>query len=116
MRTIPVLKLLCEDVEEGDSAGENAPTDTTPPEMTPPDPNNDDGDNEQNGKDTKRMSKKELDKAARNNGYKDAHDMKRDYQLDSKRDIFVDKNGNMYEGPRQGTGTPQSLGINIYGT
>ena len=61
------------------------------------------------------MSKKELEKAAKNNGYKDAHEMKRDFQLDSKSDIFVDKKGNLYHGPRKGTGTPQPLGINKSG-
>jgi len=35
--------------------------------------------------------------------------------LDSRSDIFVDKQSNMYAGPRQGTGTPQRLGINIHG-
>ncbi len=72
-------------------------------------------DADQEAKDAKRMSKKELDKAAKNNGYKDAHDMKRDYNMDSKSDIFVDRHGNLYEGPRQGAGTPQPLGINKHG-
>lgn len=61
------------------------------------------------------MSKKELEKAAKNNGYKDAHELKRDFQLDSKSDIFVDKKGNLLHGPRKGTGTPQRLGINKNG-
>ncbi|WP_444930348.1 RHS repeat-associated core domain-containing protein [Microbulbifer sp. SSSA002] len=70
---------------------------------------------DQEAKDSKRMSKKELDKAAKKNGYKDAHDLKRDFQLDSDRDIFSDKHGNLYEGPRQGPGTPQPLHINKHG-
>ena len=70
---------------------------------------------DQDAKDAKRMTDKELDKACKNNGYKDAHDMKRDLGLDSKNDIFVDKNGNMYSGPRQGTGTPQYLHMNTSG-
>lgn len=79
-----------------------------------------DGDNrtepsEQDARDAKRMSGKELDKACKNNNYKDAHDMKRDLGLDSKSDIFVDKNGNMYSGPRQGTGLPQYLHMNAMG-
>lgn len=69
----------------------------------------------QSAKDAKRMSGSELDKACRNNGYKDAHAMKRDYQLDSTYDIFVDKDGNMYAGPRQGTGTPRYLYMNVKG-
>ncbi|MGQ5525317.1 RHS repeat-associated core domain-containing protein [Chitinimonas sp. PSY-7] len=70
---------------------------------------------EQDAKDATRMSDKELDKACKNNQYKDAHDMKRDLNLDSKSDIFVDKNGNMYSGPRKGTGIPKYLHMNING-
>lgn len=70
---------------------------------------------EQDARDAKRMSEKELDKACKNNDYKDAHDMKRKMGLDSKSDIFVDKNGNMYFGPRQGTGLPQYLYMNTMG-
>jgi hypothetical protein len=70
---------------------------------------------EQKAKDAKRMSDKELDKAAKNNGYKDAHDLKKDFGLDSKYDIFKDGDGNLYSGPRQGTGVPQPLGINASG-
>ena len=60
-------------------------------------------------------SDKELDKACKNNGYKDAHDMKRDLGLDAKSDIFSDKDGNMYSGPRKGTGIPQYLNMNVNG-
>lgn len=67
---------------------------------------------EQKAKDANRMSDKELDKACKNNGYRDAHEMKRDLGLDSKSDIFVDKDGNLYSGPRQGTGIPQYLRMN----
>lgn len=70
---------------------------------------------EQDAKDATRMSKGELDQACKNNGYKDAHDMKRDLQLDSKYDIFADKHGNMYAAPRQGTGIPQYLNMNTQG-
>ena len=70
---------------------------------------------EQDAKDAKRMSDKELDKACKNNGYKDAHDMKRDLGLDAKSDIFSDKDGNMYSGPRKGTGIPQYLNMNVNG-
>ncbi|WP_408611927.1 RHS repeat-associated core domain-containing protein [Chitiniphilus purpureus] len=70
---------------------------------------------EQDAKDATRMSDKELDRACKNNGYKDAHDMKRDLGLDSKGDIFSDKNGNMYSGPRKGTGIPQYLNMNVKG-
>jgi len=70
---------------------------------------------EQDAKDAKRMSDKELDKACKNDGYKDAHDMKRDLRLDSKSDIFSDKDGNMYSGPRKGTGIPQYLNMNVNG-
>lgn len=67
-------------------------------------------------KDAKRMSSKQLEKAAKENGYKDAHALKEDYGLNSKSDIFVDKDGNLYAGPRQGSGTPQRIGIRIDGT
>ncbi len=45
---------------------------------------------EQSAKDPQRMSKKELESAARKNGYEDAHALKRDFGLDSRSDIFVD--------------------------
>lgn len=70
---------------------------------------------EQDAKDAKRMTDKELDKACKNNNYKNAHELKDDLGLNSKSDIFVDKNGNMYSGPRQGTGIPQYLHMNIEG-
>ena len=70
---------------------------------------------EQDAKDANRMSNKELDKACKNNGYEDAHEMKRDHDLGSDRDIFVDKNGNMYSGPRKGPGTNQYLHMNTQG-
>lgn len=72
-------------------------------------------DEEQKAKDSKRMSDKELDRAAKNNGYKDAHDLKRDFGLDSKYDIFKGKDGQMYYGPRQGTGTPQPMNLHVNG-
>jgi Bacterial toxin 33 len=81
----------------------------------PPEDKDKKDDEEQKAKDSKRMSDKELDKAAKNNGYKDAHDLKRDFQLDSKYDIFKGKDGQMYYGPRQGTGTPQPMNLNISG-
>ncbi len=70
---------------------------------------------EQDARDAKRMSDRELEKACRANGYKDAHAMKDDLGLNSKSDIFSDKNGNMYSGPRQGTGTPNYLHMNTRG-
>jgi RHS repeat-associated protein len=69
----------------------------------------------QDAKDAKRMSKSQLDKASEANGYKDAHDLKRDLNLGSDRDIFVDGNGNMYSGPRQGTGEMEYLKMNSQG-
>jgi len=70
---------------------------------------------EQSAKDAKRMSDKELDKACKNNGYRDAHDMKRDFGYGSDTDIFSDKDGNMYAGPRKGSGTPQYIHMNASG-
>jgi hypothetical protein len=72
-------------------------------------------DEEDSSKDSKRMSHKELDKAAKKNGFQDAHEFKRELGYDSKTDIFVDKKGNMYAGPRQGTGKLESLHYNIKG-
>ena len=70
---------------------------------------------EQDAKNAKRMSDKELDKACKANGYKDAHDLKRDLGLGSNRDIFSDSNGNMYSGPRSGTGAMDWLRMNTNG-
>lgn len=70
---------------------------------------------DQDAKDAKRMSPRELDKACRENGYKDSHAMKDDMGLNSKSDIFVDKNGNMYSGPKKGSGVPQYLHMNTRG-
>ena len=70
---------------------------------------------EQDALDAKRMTDRELDKACRANGYEDAHAFKKDLGLDSKSDIFVDKNGNLYSGPRKGSGIPQYLHMNNRG-
>ena len=52
-----------------------------------------------------------------NNGYRDVHDMKRDYNLDSKSDIFVDKaTGDLYAGPRRGQGSYENLGMKLDGS
>lgn len=69
----------------------------------------------QDAKDAKRMSDQQLDKACKANGYKDAHELKRDLGLGSDRDIFSDKNGNMYSGPRQGSGAMDWLKMNTGG-
>jgi hypothetical protein len=61
------------------------------------------------------MSGRELDRACQANGYEDAHALKRDLGLDSKSDIFADRNGNMYSGPRKGSGLPQYLHMNTRG-
>jgi RHS repeat-associated protein len=70
---------------------------------------------EQDAKDAKRMSDKELDKACKNNGFKDAHEMKKANGLDSRSDIFADRNGNMYSGGRQGSRVPEYLHMNKMG-
>ncbi|KQO27227.1 RHS repeat-associated core domain-containing protein [Acidovorax sp. Leaf78] len=70
---------------------------------------------EQDALDAKRMTDRELDRACKANGYEDAHAFKRDLGLDSKSDIFSDKNGNLYSGPRKGSGTPQYLHMNDRG-
>lgn len=71
---------------------------------------------EQAGKDAKRMSKSEADMAAINNGYESVHEMKKDYQMGAKDDLFKDTEGEIYRGPtRSQPGIPQKLGINING-
>ena len=70
---------------------------------------------EQDAKDAKRMGGRELDKACRANGFDDAHHMKRELGLNSKSDIFADGKGNMYAGPRQGSGTPEYIHMNTNG-
>jgi RHS repeat-associated protein len=85
------------------------------------DPNDDDPDKgdrkktDQNVKDVKRVDTNRLDQAAKKNGYKDIHDLKRDLGYGKDTDIFVDKDGNLYAGPRLGTGRMEPLGINITG-
>ncbi len=91
-----VLRLPGFNIESCDEDGKTTPSD-------------------QEARSAKRMSEKELDKACKNNNYKNAHEMKRDLKLDSRYDIFSDKNGNMYSGPRQGTGLPKYLHMNIKG-
>jgi hypothetical protein len=66
-------------------------------------------------KSSKRMSGSQLDKACRNNNFEDAHDLKKQFGLSSDSDIFADSDGNMYYGPRQGTGTPQYMWMNTEG-
>ena len=81
----------------------------------PPPEDPDDEPTEQDAKDAKRMKTRQLEQAARNNGYRDAHHMKRELGLNSRYDIFADRQGRMYAGPRQGTGTPQYLHMNVRG-
>lgn len=70
---------------------------------------------EQEARSAKRMTDRELQRACKANGYEDAHALKEDLRLDARSDIFVDGNGNMYSGPRQGTGLPQYLHMNTRG-
>ncbi len=70
----------------------------------------------QAAKDAKRLSNKRADKAAQNNGYDDAHDLKKGYDLDRTSDLFVDKDGNLYAGPTKGRqGSIESLDIKFNG-
>jgi hypothetical protein len=71
------------------------------------------GKDEENAGDIKKLSKKELEKAAQNNGYDDAHALKDDFGLDSKSDIAVDKKGNLYSTSRKkGERGFEPLGLN----
>ncbi|MGF1461638.1 MAG: polymorphic toxin type 33 domain-containing protein [Maricaulaceae bacterium] len=107
-----------------DDADENLPEDETgcathgcTPTSTPapPEPEPEPEDEEKLARDAKRLSKSELDRAAKNNGYEDIHDLKDEYGLTSKQDIFRDKNGDLYEGPRKGPGPRRKLDINQSG-
>jgi hypothetical protein len=84
------------------------------------DPNRDEkrNDNNKAQTDAKRMNDRQLDKAARNNGFRDIHDFKQELRLDSKSDIFVDKSGNLFSGPTRGfkgSVDLEPLGYNVNG-
>jgi len=86
--------------------------------MPPPeDDDGDDGeddydDDEKDGRDAKRVSNnKEADRIARDNGFKDAHDLKRSFNLNSRSDLFVGRSGRVYSGAHNGRGAREWLGI-----
>jgi hypothetical protein len=47
---------------------------------------------------------------ANNLGYKNAHDLKREFNTNSNSDIFVDKRGNVYLGNKNGKGDAEFVG------
>jgi hypothetical protein len=62
----------------------------------------------------KEASKSDLSKAARGDGYTRVEDWKRrELGLDSKDQILIDRNGNLYSVPRQGEGPPQPLNVRV---
>jgi RHS repeat-associated protein len=64
-----------------------------------------DKDAERNPADDKKIgSDKEADNTAKELGYKDAHDLKRENGADSKQDMFKGKDGNTYLKPKDGSG------------
>lgn len=63
----------------------------------------------------RKLSDRELDAAAKKNGYRDAHDLKQDFGFGGETDIYVDKDGNMYGADRGGRGTSEPLDINVDG-
>jgi len=77
-----------------------------------PPPDDEEGEDGKNARDAKRISSnKEADRIARNNGFKDAHDLKRSFGLDSRSDLFVGRNGRVYAGAHNGRGAREWLGI-----
>ncbi len=103
-------------------AGAQAKADVAGTAATPPDPE-DDGKktkvekNERNPQ-TNRLSPKELQKAAKRNGFRDVHEMKNELKIDKNFDVFVDREGNMYSGPTKsakGQISQEPLGYNIWG-
>lgn len=62
----------------------------------------------------RRLSDRELQEAARKDGYRSVEEWKtKELGLNSRSDIVKDNKGNLYAVPRQGTGKPQDLGVNI---
>jgi hypothetical protein len=62
----------------------------------------------------KALSSAQLQQAAQQDGYDSVEEWKtQELQLDSRSNIVKDNQGNLYSVPRQGTGAPQSLGINL---
>jgi len=68
-------------------------------------PPDDEEDDEKDARDAKRVSSnKEADRIARNNRYKDAHDLKDANGYNAKTDLFVGKSGRVYAGAHNGRG------------
>jgi len=75
-------------------------------------PPEDDEDDEKDARDAKRVSSnREADRIARNNGYRDAHHLKNEFNLNSRSDLFVGRNGKVYAGAHNGTGAREWLRI-----
>jgi RHS repeat-associated protein len=74
----------------------------------------DDGSEEPNPGNMKRLTSRDMQRVAEDNGYDNFHDFKtNELQLDSRSDVVKDNQGNLYSVPRQGTGSPQSLGVSL---
>gem|GEM_PF-1470556 len=70
-----------------------------------PEDKNKNGKEERNPADDKKYgSDKEADRAARELGYKDAHELKKLHKANSKQDMFRGKDGNTYLKPKDGSG------------
>ncbi|MCL1826383.1 MAG: RHS repeat-associated core domain-containing protein [Betaproteobacteria bacterium] len=64
--------------------------------------------------DLKEASGKDLKAAAKADGYNSVEKWKqKELQLDSKSQIYKDSSGNLYRLPRQGSGSPQGLGVRL---
>ncbi|MNT51168.1 hypothetical protein D3C72_1881220 [compost metagenome] len=62
----------------------------------------------------RRPPRDRLDQAARRDGYDRVEDWKvKELGLNSRSDIVADRAGNLYAIPRQGSGTPQPLGVRL---
>jgi len=64
--------------------------------------------------DLRLASSGELLRAAQQDGYARVEDWKvQELQLNSRDQILIDRNGNLYSAPRRGPGAPQPLNVRV---
>ena len=64
-------------------------------------------------KDAKRVGAKRVNEIAQQAGYDDAEDLKREFGYGSETDLFIDRDGNLYAGPRKGVGAMEDLHVKV---
>lgn len=99
----------------GSGSGDETGSATTGSPMPDPDGDDEYG-NSKDARDAKKVkSNKQADKTARDLGYDDAHHLKREFNVDSRYDIYVNsRSGNVYVGPKNGAGEFQHVGRLYY--